>query len=156
MSDHWWKRKKHTDTWFNDIFTESDKTEKMIDDIINDAFETPTEKEKARKHYTHQFGQPEPETDNTDQDTHEPLIDIIQEGTDIIIIAHLPGIEKDNIEIHSTEDKTTINVDAPQLKYHKQLNLPTKINPKTSTAAYKNGTLQIHLKKQIGQRLYIK
>lgn len=156
MNDHWWKRKKHTDTWFNDIYTESDKTEKMIDDIINDALETPTEREKARKHFTRQFGQPEPETDNADQDIHEPLIDIIQEGTDIIIIAHLPGIEKHNIEIHSTEDKATIDIDTPQLKYHKQLNLPTKINPKTSIATYKNGILQIRLKRHNGQRLYIK
>lgn len=156
MNNHWWKRKKHTDTWFNDTTNQPDKIAKIMDDVINDTLQTPTEREKARKHYTHQFGQHEPETDNTEQNTQEPLIDITQQGTDIIIIAHLPGIQKNNIQIHTTEDKTTINIEDPKLKYHKQLNLPVRINPKTSTATYKNATLQIHLKKQIGQRLYIK
>jgi len=156
MSNHWWKRKKHIDTWFNDNTDQPDKIARIMDDIINDAFETPTEREKARKHYTHQFGQTQPETDSIDQSTEEPLIDITQEGTDIIIIAHLPGIQKDNIQIHTTEDKITINVEDPQLIYRKQLNLPVRINPKTSTATHKNGTLKIRLKKHIGQRLHVK
>jgi HSP20 family molecular chaperone IbpA len=156
MSAHWWKRKKHTDPWFNDTFTDTNKTEETINDIINHTFETPTEREKARKHFMNQFGQQESETNNPQQASQEPLIDITEEETDIVVIAHVPGIEKSNIEIHSTEDKITINIDTPELQYHKQLNLPCKINPKTSKATYKNGTLQIHLSKQIGQRLCIK
>lgn len=157
MNDHWWKRKRRTDTWLNNFFTESDKIEKMMDNMISEAFETPTEREKARKHYTYQFGEHLSDTnDPYRSERYEPLIDVLEEETNIVITVDLPGIERNHIEIHATEDKATIAVDSPKLRYHKELNLPAKVDPKTSTATYKNGVLQIHLKKQIGQKLCIK
>ena len=51
----------------------------------------------------------------------EPLTDIIEGEKEISVIAELPGIEKEDINLDVTEDSLSINVDNAARKYHKEL-----------------------------------
>lgn len=160
----WWrkKREKHSPRRF-DIFEDFDALEEMIDEMMHHAFETISKEEKASKPYVFGFsmsvesdGKPvfrefgnvqsssiEPRI----QDELEPLVDIMEEKEDIIILAEIPGVEKDAITLHATEDHLTISVQTTDRKYRKDLAFPTKVNPKSSRASYKNGVLEVRLKK---------
>jgi len=77
----------------------------------------------------------------------EPLTDVIEGNNEISIIAELPGIEKKDIELSATEDSLSIKVDTPERKYHKELRLPARVKPDTTKASYKNGVLEVKLKR---------
>ncbi len=77
----------------------------------------------------------------------EPLIDVIEGENEISIIAELPGIEKKDINLSATEDSLRIIVDTPDRKYRKELTLPTRVKPDTTNASYKNGVLEVKLKR---------
>ena len=73
----------------------------------------------------------------------EPLTDVIEGETDVSVTVEIPGVEKNDIDLHATEDKLEITVDTPQRKYHKIVNLPADVIPKTTKATYKNGVLDV-------------
>ncbi|MEM2367987.1 MAG: Hsp20/alpha crystallin family protein, partial [Candidatus Bathyarchaeia archaeon] len=77
----------------------------------------------------------------------EPLVDIVETDNEIHVVAELPGVEKEDIKLHGTEDTLTISVDTPQRKYYKELTLPAKVNVKEAKTQYKNGVLEVKLPK---------
>jgi HSP20 family protein len=79
----------------------------------------------------------------------EPLIDVLEEDKTITIVAQLPGIEKEDINVNVTETQTTISVDTEEQSYHKKLQLPAIVDPKSAKTSYKNGVLQIKLQKTL-------
>ena len=81
------------------------------------------------------------------QEEREPLVDVIEDGNNVRIVAELPGVEKQDIQIHCTESQLTVNVDMPERKYHKEVELPSDVNPKNAKASYKNGVLEIVMSK---------
>ncbi|MEM4133639.1 MAG: archaeal heat shock protein Hsp20 [Candidatus Micrarchaeia archaeon] len=81
------------------------------------------------------------------EEKREPLVDIINEKNDIKIIAELPGVRKEDIELNATEKGLEIKVDTPERKYYKKLELPAKIKPETADAKYNNGVLEVIIKK---------
>ena len=78
----------------------------------------------------------------------EPLTDIIEEDEDVAITVEIPGVEKDDINLDITRDNLEIKVDTPNRKYHKNLALPCDVIPKTTKATYKNGILDIVMKRK--------
>jgi len=178
MSEPWWKRRrreKSSHTWFN-IFDEFDRLEDMMDEMMSRAFETPTEKAKAYRPYVYGFsmsiapnGKPViREFGNVQKsrfgpqirEEREPLVDVMEEAKEVVIVAELPGVEKNDIHVHTTEDHLTVSVGAPKRKYHKKMVLPAKVDPKSAQASYKNGVLEVRLKKIVkkpfkGQRIFV-
>ncbi|NIW11257.1 MAG: Hsp20 family protein, partial [Gammaproteobacteria bacterium] len=73
--------------------------------------------------------------------------DVITTDKEVKVIAELPGVEKEDIKLHGTEDMLTISVDTPQRKYYKELELPESVDPKSAETSYKNGVLEVTLKK---------
>jgi HSP20 family protein len=80
-------------------------------------------------------------------DEREPLTDVIEERDHIAITMELPGVEKQDINVHVTDDELEISVDNDRRKYHKRVRLPTKVDPKTTKATYNNGILDVTVKK---------
>ena len=77
----------------------------------------------------------------------EPLVDVFSEDGSIKVVAELPGVEKQDIKLHATPKTLTISVNTPQRKYYKELELPAEIDPKTAKSVYRNGVLEVTLKK---------
>lgn len=83
----------------------------------------------------------------------EPLIDILEEKHSIIIVAELAGFKKENLKIHAKEKKLTLSAEARDRKYYKSLNLPKRVIPTTIYTTYKNGVLEIRLKKAAEEKV---
>jgi HSP20 family protein len=82
------------------------------------------------------------------KEEREPLVDIIPSDREIRVIVELPGVDKKDIKMHGTERSLTISVNNPQRKYFKEIELPSKIDPKEAKSTYKNGVLEVTLKKK--------
>jgi HSP20 family protein len=97
------------------------------------------------------FGNKRTQTPTGDQiisDEREPLTDIIEGDDDVAITVEIPGVEKEDIKLNVTPDNLEIRVDTEKRKYHKILDLPCDVKPKTTKATYKNGILDIVLKRK--------
>ena len=81
------------------------------------------------------------------KEEREPLIDVISTDGEIKVVAELPGVEKEDIKLSGTEDKLTISVEAPERKYFKEIEMPSKIDPKKAKTSYKNGVLEVTVPK---------
>jgi len=81
------------------------------------------------------------------KEEREPLIDVIETNGEVHIVAELPGVEKNDVKLHGTENTLTISVETPQRKYYKEVTLPAKVNVKEAKTKYKNGVLEVTLPK---------
>ena len=77
----------------------------------------------------------------------EPLVDVIDDNDDIIIIAEVPGVEKDEIKVRIKGTILTIHVDNPERPYHKDIELPTQVKKDHAKSSLRNGVLEVRLKK---------
>lgn len=84
-------------------------------------------------------------------DEREPVTDIINDKKEVVVICELPGVNKEDIRLKVNEGSMNIKVDTAERKYNKTLKLPAKVDPKSTTANYKNGVLEVRLKK-IGEQ----
>jgi len=77
----------------------------------------------------------------------EPLTDVIEGDKEISVIAELPGVEKKDINLSATEETLEIKVDTPERKYSKEVRLPAKVKAEITKASFKNGVLEVKLKR---------
>jgi HSP20 family protein len=158
LSDRWWRRRKRFDPSFDDFSEESDYVEEMMRRV----FEKPSEKDKQRKSNVYGFstnvgpdgkpqirgfGNTQTRFEPTQIREEEPLIDVFQYESDVFMVVELLGVDKRDIQIHSTETGLTISVETPERRYYKEIALPVKVDPKSAISSYKNGVLELHLKR---------
>ena len=77
----------------------------------------------------------------------EPLVDVVEEDELITITAEVPGVDKGDIDLEITEGTLIIKVDQEERKYYKEVQLPAEVDQESATASYRNGILDIELKK---------
>jgi HSP20 family protein len=99
------------------------------------------------------FGNLKPSSSEEGQplDLHErrePLVDILDEDEELKVVAELPGVDKEDIQLYATEDSLTIDVNTPERRYHKEVELPTDVDKSTAKSKYMNGVLDIVFKKK--------
>ncbi|MEM3736523.1 MAG: archaeal heat shock protein Hsp20 [Candidatus Bathyarchaeia archaeon] len=81
------------------------------------------------------------------KDAREPLVDVMPTNGEIKVIAELPGVNKQDINLSGLEDKLIISVDTPGRKYYKEVDLPVKVDVKSAKSTYINGVLEVTLPK---------
>lgn len=77
----------------------------------------------------------------------KPLIDVLDGKDEIIVVAELVGFKKENLRILVKDQRLTLSGEALDRKYYKSLNLPKKVITDAIRTKYKNGVLEIRLKK---------
>ncbi len=77
----------------------------------------------------------------------KPLIDIFQEESWVTIVAEIAGFNKETLKIDVKDQKLTLSAKAKERRYYKSLNLPKEVIPNIIHTTYKNGVLEIKLKK---------
>jgi HSP20 family protein len=82
------------------------------------------------------------------KEKREPLVDILESEDNINVIAELPGVAKEDINLTGTQKGITISVDTPNRKYFRELQLPCEVDLETAKSEYKNGVLEVVLKKK--------
>lgn len=164
MSDPWWKRRKKKAPWLNDIYDELEKLGDLIDETMQKAFENSSKTGSSGKDRFRGFsirigpdGKPKIREINRDQSMDEdadfdegdlePLVDFLEEEKTLVVLAQLPGISKDDIDLRVTDTCLTLSVDSEDFEWYDELKLPTKVNPKSARASYKNGVLEVKIEK---------
>lgn len=79
----------------------------------------------------------------------EPIIDIFEEGDKVTVMSELPGVAEKDIDWDVEGDTLTIRASTSERKYYKEIVLPTPVEKKEAESTYRNGILQIKLKKTL-------
>jgi len=81
----------------------------------------------------------------------KPLIDMFQDPDWITIVAETAGFNQETFKITVKNQKLTLSAKAKDRRYYKSLNLPKVVIPNIVRTTYKNGVLEIKLKKAAKQ-----
>ena len=73
----------------------------------------------------------------------EPFTDIIEEEDVVRVVADIPGVEKDKIEVEATEDRVVISASNEDRRYYKEVELPVPVKPETAKATYRLSLIHI-------------
>ena len=73
-------------------------------------------------------------------DTH---IDIHESDDDVRIIADLPGVEKDAIDLTCDGRVLTISASSQHREYDERIQLPHRVDEHSANASYNNGVLEV-------------
>ena len=93
------------------------------------------------------FGNPPQDDDPETAPSLEPLVDVVAENDEIIVVAEVPGVERDEIKVRIKGTSLTIHADNPDRPYHKVIELPSKVKKEGAKSAIRNGVLEVRLKK---------
>ena len=79
--------------------------------------------------------------------TREPLVEVNEEQDQIIVIAEMPGVSKEDIELNATNNSITISTEkiVSGRSYFKEIDLPAAIDSDYAKARYTNGILEVKL-----------
>src|SRR5206468_3777843 len=127
------KRARRTGWWF-DIFDEMNRMDKMMEEMMQKAFTMPRAEEGPQpfvygfsmsvgpdgKPVIREFGNVEPSSKGPLlKEEREPLVDVLQEAGEVVVVTELPGVEKEHIKLESTEDRksTRLNSSHDQISY---------------------------------------
>ncbi|NHJ87506.1 MAG: Hsp20/alpha crystallin family protein [Asgard group archaeon] len=80
-------------------------------------------------------------TDTPQKD--DTLIDAFVENDKVRIIAEIPGVEKENIDVKAMESKVILKAHNNSKDYCAEKELSVKIKPETAKANYRNGILEV-------------
>ena len=83
----------------------------------------------------------------TVEEVREPIIDIFDEKEEVRLYAEIPGVSEEKIETEISGDILKLSAEDTDRKYAKEVLLPSKVKPETLEKIYKNGVLEIKIKK---------
>ena len=96
----------------------------------------------------------------------QPLVDISDKGSEIEIVAELPGIDKNNVDVEVSGNSITIKAQQKSASkqedakkgyfrqersyqsFYRKLPLPAEVIPEKVDAEFRNGLLKVKLKKK--------
>jgi len=81
-------------------------------------------------------------------EVREPIVDVFDEGERLVVIAELPGIEETDIHLEVKDDILDLTAEAKDRKYSKEVLLPSSVDAESMESLYKNGILEIKLRKR--------
>ena len=98
-------------------------------------------------------------------EAREPLMDIMDEGGELVALMELPGANKDKIEVSVTPTVLKVRSEEKEDKeeredeyyyrerrqsgFFRAISLPTEVIPEQVKANYKNGVLEVRMKKKV-------
>jgi len=81
------------------------------------------------------------------EEAREAVVDIIEEGEQIRVIAEMPGVSESDINSEIKGDVLRIWTEGER-QYETEVLLPAEVDSENVESAYKNGILELQLKKQ--------
>jgi HSP20 family protein len=82
------------------------------------------------------------------KEQREPLVDVISGSEDITVVVELPGVNKEDLRLNADNYSITLESTAGERLYRKKIELPEEIEPNTGKSTYKNGILEVSLKRK--------
>lgn len=134
----WWRRRE--------FFEELDRMRREINRMFEDL-----------------FGRTRRAVEHVSPVLEKPLVDIYETDDEVVVVADLPGLEKDDISINAMEDTLEISAETKKAgeakkpryfrqerrykRFYRRLRLPAKVNPEKVKSTYRNGVLEVRLPK---------
>lgn len=81
-------------------------------------------------------------------DSREPLVDVLDEVEQIVVIVEVPGVEERDIHTDVRGSVLTISAATGRRKYSKEVALPAAVDPASVAISYLNGVLEVRLAKR--------
>jgi len=79
-------------------------------------------------------------------ETREPLVDVFDEEDEILIVAELPGVSEEEIQVEIRDDILSLETTG-QHRFAKEILLSAPVDADAMQKAYKNGILELRLAK---------
>lgn len=77
------------------------------------------------------------------------LVDVMEKGNEVVVIAEMPGADKNELTILASECELVIESQVKGKKYKKIVQLPKSVDPDTANAQLNNGVLEVTFNKPI-------
>ncbi len=159
--DKGWRDDRGDDP-FGDFFGEFRRIDEIMNELMKTAFSSSFRAEPGKpfvygfsmrtgpdgKPIIEEFGNVRPHGRPVISDAREPLVDVIDRENEVVVIAELPGVDKEKIDLEVGKDTVEIKVDTPEKKYYKLVELPAEVEEEGVEATYKNGVLEVKLKRK--------
>lgn len=81
------------------------------------------------------------------KEEREPLTDVFNEKEEVKVYAEMPGVNEEGISVDLKGDILEIKAVSKNRKYRKEILLPDKVKADTLEKSYKNGILEIRIRK---------
>jgi len=81
------------------------------------------------------------------EEERKPLIDVMGTKDEVHVIAEMPGVDRMDVQLETTESKLDIRAQNESRKYSESVELPVKVDPHSAKATYRNGVLEVKLKR---------
>ena len=78
-------------------------------------------------------------------EVREPMVDVFEEGDEVLVVAEMPGVGIQDAEIELNEDILVIKARHKDKKYHKEVLLPRTFTKEQMASSCRNGVLEIRL-----------
>ncbi|MCU4718847.1 Hsp20/alpha crystallin family protein [Halapricum hydrolyticum] len=122
-------RRDDRDDPFDDFFRE---LERMMNEMTGGEFDMHVER--------HGDG-----GQNPGRDIH---LDVYEEDGHIRVVADIPGVEKDAIDLKCDGEELTIDASGPEREYFERVRLPVAVDEHSASATYNNGILEVSFQRQ--------
>ncbi|GAA0651671.1 Hsp20/alpha crystallin family protein [Salarchaeum japonicum] len=73
-------------------------------------------------------------------DTH---VTVYEEDDEVRVVADLPGVEKEDIDLKCDGDVLTISAATDAREYDERIELPARVDEHSASATYNNGVLEV-------------
>jgi HSP20 family protein len=84
----------------------------------------------------------------TVKEEREPITDVFDEEGEVRVYAEMPGVAETDIKVELKGDILDISAKSGERKYRKECLITAKVLHETLTTSYKNGILEVRIKKQ--------
>jgi len=77
------------------------------------------------------------------QEVREPVVDVFEEPDHVLVVAEMPGISADNVQLAVEDDLLTITAERGDKKYRKEVLLPGGFAREKMQVSCNNGVVEI-------------
>lgn len=84
-----------------------------------------------------------PKTGAAVEEVREPVVDVFDEGNEVVVIAEMPGVQESDIQFEIKQDLLLLSARREDRKYSKEVLLPFAVLADTAKASYANGILEL-------------
>jgi len=77
----------------------------------------------------------------------EPIVDVFEDGDNVRVMAELPGVEENDVNLKIENSVLTISADNSARKYCREVKLPASIEQGSVESKLRNGILEVKLRK---------
>ncbi|MFO7966231.1 MAG: archaeal heat shock protein Hsp20 [Archaeoglobaceae archaeon] len=88
------------------------------------------------------------EAGENSSEERRPLIDVMKGDEEVNVIAEMPGVNKEDIDISASETAVDIKAEGTTTRYSESVDLGCEVIPDSAKARYNNGVLEIVFKRK--------